>query len=485
MEYKGINYLRKKLSTTSFRVELRYKQYSMKYNDEQFGITIPAQLRSQYRSILGWCTKAVDSLADRLVFREFEHDDFSVNSIFKQNNPDIFFDSVILSTLIASCCFVYISKGEDDTPRLQVIEASNATGVIDPITGLLKEGYAVLKRDENNKAILEAYFTENETIIINPKTNEQTIVKNTAGIPLLVPVIHAPDSVRPFGRSRITRSLMYYQKLAKRTLERADVTAEFYSFPQKYILGMDVDAEPLETWKATVSSMLQITVNENGDKPNVGQFTTPSMSPFTEQVRMAACLFAGETGLTLDDLGFVSDNPSSVEAIKASHENLRLAGRKAQRSIGSGLLNVAYVACCLRDDFKYNRGRFIDTTPKWEPLFEADANMLTLIGDGVIKLNQALPGYIDSNVIRDLTGIKGDMNAKPKTEEVEQKTTNSEDKQQNRIISTYEITSLLNNYQKGVLSKENGILLLTSTGMSKQEAEAMINKTEVLEQVNE
>ena len=485
MEYKGINYLRKKLSTTSFRVELRYKQYSMKYNDEQFGITIPAQLRSQYRSILGWCTKAVDSLADRLVFREFEHDDFSVNSIFKQNNPDIFFDSVILSTLIASCCFVYISKGEDDTPRLQVIEASNATGVIDPITGLLKEGYAVLKRDENNKSILEAYFTENETIIINSKTNEQTIVKNTAGIPLLVPVIHAPDSVRPFGRSRITRSLMYYQKLAKRTLERADVTAEFYSFPQKYILGMDVDAEPLETWKATVSSMLQITVNENGDKPNVGQFTTPSMSPFTEQVRMAASLFAGETGLTLDDLGFISDNPSSVEAIKASHENLRLAGRKAQRSIGSGLLNVAYVACCLRDDFRYSRGRFIDTVPKWEPLFEADANMLTLIGDGVIKLNQALPGYIDSNVIRDLTGIKGDMNAKPKTEEVEQKTTNSEDKQQNRIISTYEITSLLNNYQKGVLSKENGILLLTSTGMSKQEAEAMINKTEVLEQVNE
>lgn len=485
MEYKGISYLRKKLSTTSFRVELRYKQYSMKYNDEQFGITIPAQLRNQYRSILGWCTKAVDSLADRLVFREFEHDDFSVNSIFKQNNPDIFFDSVILSTLIASCCFVYISKGEDDTPRLQVIEASNATGVIDPITGLLKEGYAVLKRDENNKSILEAYFTENETIIINSKTNEQTIVKNTAGIPLLVPVIHAPDSVRPFGRSRITRSLMYYQKLAKRTLERADVTAEFYSFPQKYILGMDVDAEPLETWKATVSSMLQITVNENGDKPNVGQFTTPSMSPFTEQVRMAASLFAGETGLTLDDLGFISDNPSSVEAIKASHENLRLAGRKAQRSIGSGLLNVAYVACCLRDDFRYSRGRFIDTTPKWEPLFEADANMLTLIGDGVIKLNQALPGYIDSNVIRDLTGIKGDMNAKPKIEEVEKKSTKSEDKQNNRIISTYEITSLISNYQKGVLSKENGILLLTSTGMSKQEAEAMINKTEVLEQVNE
>ena len=483
MIYQGINYLRKKLALTNSRVDLRYKQYAMKFNDEQFGITIPPQLRNQYRSVLGWCTKAVDSLADRLVFREFENDDFNVNSIFKQNNPDIFFDSVILSSLIASCSFVYISKIGDNIPRLQVIEASNATGVLDPITGLLTEGYAILKKDENSRPLLEAYFTENETIIIDSKNKSETVIKNTAGIPLLVPVIHAPDSVRPFGRSRITRSGMYYQKLAKRTLERADITAEFYSFPQKYILGMDADAEPLETWKATISSMLQVSVNENGDKPNVGQFTTPSMSPFTEQLRTAAALFAGETGLTLDDLGFVSDNPSSVEAIKASHENLRLAGRKAQRSLGSGLLNVAYVACCLRDDFKYTRGRFIDTVPKWEPLFEADANMLTLIGDGVIKLNQALPGYIDAKVIRDITGIKGDMQVKPKIEDVEQKV--STDKQQNRIISTYEITSLLSNYQKGVLSKENAILLLTSTGMSKQEATAMVNKTEVLEQLNE
>jgi len=132
---------------------------------------------------------------------------------------------------------------------------------------------------------------------------------------------------------------MYYQKLAKRTLERADITAEFYSFPQKYVLGMDSDAEPLETWKATVSSMIQISASSDGDKPTVGQFTTPSMSPFTEQLRTAAALFAGETGLTLDDLGFISDNPSSVEAIKASHENLRLSGKAAHRSIGSGLRN--------------------------------------------------------------------------------------------------------------------------------------------------
>ena len=36
-----------------------------------------------------------------------------------------------------------------------------------------------------------------------------------------------------------------------------------------------------------------------------------------------------------------------------------------------------------------------------------------MIGDGAIKLNQAIPGYIDGETIRDLTGIKGTDNVAP------------------------------------------------------------------------
>lgn len=414
MELQGIDYLRSKLALRKPRVDLRYRQYAMKYKDRAAGITIPENIRSQYRSVLGWCAKGVDSLADRLVFREFVNDDFEVNEIFQANNPDVFFDSAVLSALIASCAFVYVSKGDDDIPRLQVIEASNATGVIDPITGLLTEGYAVLERDKDGNAAIEAYFEPGlTTYYYQDKSIENETIKHNFPHPLLVPIIHRPDAVRPFGRSRITRSGMYYQRYAKRTLERADVTAEFYSFPQKYVTGLSNDAEPMDSWKAAVSAMLQFTKDDEGDKPTLGQFTTASMTPFTEQLKTAAAGFAGEMGLTLDDLGFASDNPSSVEAIKASHENLRLAGRKAQRSLGSGFLNVAYTAACLRDDMPYYRYQFNKTIPKWEPLFEADANSLSLIGDGAIKLNQAIPDYVNADVLRDLTGIKGaDNNGK-------------------------------------------------------------------------
>ena len=137
--------MRKKLDHNNKRVDIKYRLYDAKYQDTDIGIVIPASIRQRYRAVLGWCAKAVDALADRLVFKEFQDDNFNLNDIFNYNNPDVFFDSAVLSALIGSCCFVYISK-ENGRARLQIIEGSNATGEIDPITGLLKEGYAVLDR---------------------------------------------------------------------------------------------------------------------------------------------------------------------------------------------------------------------------------------------------------------------------------------------------------------------------------------------------
>ncbi len=203
---------------------------------------------------------------------------------------------------------------------------------------------------------------------------------------------------------------MNIQQSALRTLKRSEISAEFYSFPQKYILGMDKDAEKLEKWKAAISSMIQISKDEDGDSPTVGQFQQQSMAPYIDQLKMFASLFAGETGLTLDDLGFSTENPSSVEAIKAQHENLRLIARKAQKTFGSGFLNAGYLAACIRDNYPYLRNQIYLTKPKWEPLFEPDSSALSIIGDGAIKINQAVPGYFGKENLRDLTGIDYDEN---------------------------------------------------------------------------
>ncbi len=404
MAYQGMPYLKNKLAMKQGRVNLRYNYYEMKNRVQDFNIVIPKNW-TWLTAVLGWSGMAVDSLADRLVFREFAEDNFNLNQIYDMNSRDVLFDNSVRSACIASCSFIYLSADESGYPRLQVIDAFDATGILDPITMMLTEGYAVLERDPKTKAaIVEAYFRAEDTWFYETGKKPYSI-KNPAPYPLLVPIILKPGARRPFGHSRLSRACMNIQQAALRTLKRMEISAEFYSFPQKYVLGTSPDADLLDKWKTTISSLLQIDKDEEGDKPTVGQFSQQSMTPFMEQLKAYASLFAGQTGLTLDDLGFASANPSSYEAIKAAHENLRLAARAAQRSFSVGFLNAGYLAACIRDDYAYQRRQFYLTKARWEPIFEPDASQISGIGDAVNKIQQSFPDYFTEEKLQDLTGF--------------------------------------------------------------------------------
>ena len=221
-DYRGVNYLRRRLQIKSERVKMRYKYYEMKNRVKDFQISTPPELRN-VQSVLGWCGKAVDNLADRIVFREFANDNFDIGEIFLMNNPDTFFDSAVLSALISSCCFVYISVDKTGFPKLQVIDGANATGIIDDSTGLLVEGYAVLERDKNKNPKTEAYFTKGDTWIYRKGDETPERIKNNAPHPLLVPIVFRPDAVRPFGHSRISRACMDIVNSAMRTVKRSEI----------------------------------------------------------------------------------------------------------------------------------------------------------------------------------------------------------------------------------------------------------------------
>lgn len=406
-DYMGMEYLRRKLNQKRQRVNLRYKYYDMKNYTRDFGISTPPELRA-FNSSLGWCAKAVDSLADRVVFNEFRNDILAMNEIYQMNNPDILFRSAELSAMIAGCAFIYIQPAEkkNEVPLMQVIDGANATGIIDTVTGLLKEGYAVLERDQYGVVKTEAYFLPNETQVHYKDKSYMDIIRHEVAYPLLVPVIYRPGAKRPFGHSRISRACMSLMSSAIRTMKRSEISAEFFSYPQKWVTGLADDTEIADKWRASMATLIAVTNGENGEKPTFGQFMQQSMTPHTDHLKMFASMFAGETGLTLDDLGFPTANPSSADAIKAAHDSLRLTARAAQRSFGSGFRNAGYLAACLRDEHMYNRSAACKAIATWEPIFEPDASMLSSIGDGVLKLNQAVDGYVDEETMGDLTGIR-------------------------------------------------------------------------------
>ena len=445
----GIEYLRRKLGGKQSRVRLRYRFYEQKNFIQDFGISTPPRLRT-WQTAVPWCTRAVDTLAKRLRFRGFRDDLFALDEIYDLNNRDIFFRSAVQSALIASCSFIYISEDSTGYPRLQVLDGASATGILDPVTNLLTEGYAVL--DWFNPALYgagsgsgtdagrlsdsytsggaflsgvsraldggtllyygqpfrEAYFTADYTYIYENGRWTGAAYSNPAPYPLLVPVLFQPDADRPFGRSRISRACMDLTGDAMRTLKRAEITAEFYSFPQKYILGLDEGVEVKDKWGATMSALLTLSKAEDNTVPKAGQFAQASMTPHAEHLKMIAGQFAAAADLTLDDMGFPTDNPSSAEAIKSAHENLRLAAADAQETFGAAFLNAGYLAACVRDRFPYTRQQLRFTRPVWEPVFTPDASMLAGIGDAVGKINAAIPGYFGADNLRDLTGIEGE-----------------------------------------------------------------------------
>ena len=365
--------------------------------------TMPADIKA-IASAMGWCGQAVDNLADRLVFRTFRHDEVGANEIFEENNADILFDDAILGALITSCDFAYVYDKGEALPGIRIIDGCNATGVMDLTTHMLTEGYAVLERDQEfGKPILEAYFEPGRTTYYRPGEEPQ-IIENMSGAVLLVPIVHRPDAKREFGRSRISRACMGYQTSALQAVRKSEVAAYFYSYPQRYALGFETD-EDFDRWKASISAMLTLGRDEDGNMPQVGQFPQQSIAPYYDHLKMFAGLFAGETGLTLEDMGFPTVNPTSADAIKAAHDTLRLKARKAQRSFATSFKNIAYAAICLRDNLPYGRDIMSGLTPVWEPIFEPDASQYGAIGDAIYKINTASEGYIGRDTIYDMTGL--------------------------------------------------------------------------------
>lgn len=407
--YQGKAYLISKLNTVYDWVNTRYEYYEMKNSNTLLSISIPQNLMQHYRSRLGWCAKAVDLLGDRLAINRFKNDSFGMQTIYEDNNSDILFGSAIKGALISGCDFIWIYKDDNGEVRMQLVGGKNATGIIDDTTSLLTEGYAVLKRDPKNQQsiLLDAYFTPEYTEFCDYVEKRVWTVPNNTGRCLLVPIINEPKAGnKSFGHSRISRNMMNCQDKAEKLMTETAILAEVNSWPQKWVTGLAEGTE-IDSLKATFSSMLRFDKDEDGDRPTLGQFQQMSFNDHIALFDNYVSTFSGMSSLTRDDMGFVTENPSSAESKKAALESLRVIAGKCQKDLSVGFINAGYVAACLRDEQEYSRTLVKDVKLLWKPLVEPDAATLSSIGDGIIKINQAVPGYFTAENLSDLLGIEG------------------------------------------------------------------------------
>jgi hypothetical protein len=149
------------------------------------------------------------------------------------------------------------------------------------------------------------------------------------------------------GKSRINRAVMSITDNAVREMLRTEVGAEFFTAPQRFILGADDSAFDKGKWEQYMTSVAVLTKDVDGDKPTYGQLPQMSMQPHMDYLRSLAAQFAGETGIPISSLGVIHDNPSSAEAIYAAREDLIIECEDLNATNGLALRNIGLLTLAI------------------------------------------------------------------------------------------------------------------------------------------
>jgi hypothetical protein len=365
------------------RLAVRDAYYDGKKRLDRYGISIPPQMRD-LETVIGWPSKTCDVLASRLHLGGFvipgqSSSDTGIEDIFAANSMAVEIPQAFVSTFIHGVSFVAVTGGDTSVGEpdvlIQTMPATEATGLWDGRRRRLAAALWMPVFDaRSRKPQTVVLYLEDQVITLSKeyggKWRAERAFHSLGRVPV-VPLRYRPRMGRPFGMSRISRAVISLTDQAVRTLLRTEVSAEFYSSPQRYMLGADESAfqgpngEARTQWETVLGRMLVIGRDGNENVPEVGQFAQMSMQPHAEHLRSIAMMFAGETAIPPSNLGIIHDNPASAEAIDAAWADMVGVAELCQVELGSGLTEVAQLAVMTRDGLSAVPDELLRLRPKF------------------------------------------------------------------------------------------------------------------------
>lgn len=400
---------------------LRYRYYNGKNVLKDFGISIPPSLLN-VETVVGWPQKAVDSMAVRCRFDGFKSPDPEVQAmldgISKRSRLNVKFRQATESTLIHSCSFATVTLDVDGKPRVDFYSAERAAARWDDVAGRIAYGIVIDEFDKGNPTMLTLYAAE---VVIRAWDTtsgywDWSYVPIGMGRPTMVSLSYRPTFAKPFGQSRITRAVMSITDSAVREALRTEISAEFFTSPQKYLLGADADAFAATTkWEAYIGNIFAVGRDENGDLPQFGQLSQGSMQPHTDYMRSLAARFSGETNVPISTLGVIHDQPASAEAIYAANEPLIIECEDFNEGARDSLRTLALMALAAEVDAPIADldDRYRDFTVNF-----ANPAMPSIVSqtDAMVKLAAVVPGFAGTDTFWEQIGFSEDMRKKVENE---------------------------------------------------------------------
>lgn len=396
--------LLKQLGTLELKVQDKYLYYNADHDTRDFGIATPLKMVKN-RPGIGWASRAVNTLSDRVVFDGFANDTFGINDYWDQIGAGSVIGKAKHDTFIAGCAFVAVS---DDvvgsaTPKILVpFTAMEATGMLDQRTGLLKYGFAVtrwgkIQQASRRKLLGRAFepedyivFTPDFTAIYESRTLSE-IIPNPTGRCLLHPLTHRASADAPLGKSRLTNTARRIIQEVGRLKRREEIAEEFYSLPQRYINGLAEGAKKDPKLDSAIGLVWTLTKDEDGEKPDIGQLPQMDIAQFETAKKDKARDYCAETALTLRNLGYETSNPTSAESLSAMSDDLLLEASNAQDEMGKQIKQIAITLRMAIDQVNEVPAAMQALVPAWKPIFQVD---IGAAGDAMFKLFQAMPELV-------------------------------------------------------------------------------------------
>lgn len=375
---------------------------------------IPAEAMSRIEATLGWPEKAVSVLAERSVFEGFvaesgDADPFDISTVLEDNRFDIELPQAIASAYKHSCSFVTTAVGDVQSGEPPVLvmarSAEWSSAIWDERRRTVSSALAITSTDPTTgePTNFDVYLPD-VVLSATKRPSGSWVVdrrSNPLGEVLVEPLPYDPQLSRPFGRSRISRPVMNITDHALSTIVRTEIASDFYSVPRMFALGVVKEAFTQGKWQAAIDRWFAITRDENGDVPTVGQFPQMTMQPLTEQFKLYATQFSGETGVPVSNLGIITENPPSAEAIYADDRRLVSVALRQNRIFGSALKRVGQRVVRLRDGVELT-SELRGISASWSnPAFTSPASS----ADALIKLSTVFPWIGESEVALEFAGF--------------------------------------------------------------------------------
>lgn len=337
----------------------KYYEGHVALKDVNLGIALPQGIRNLEVGC-SWGQKAVDVLAARSMFDGFVSsggDNAVLNRLIADNRLIAEYGKACRDELKYGCAFATLSADAAIGCKIRFHSPATAAALWSGEKGRIAFGLAIIDTvpDEHLTGVWQPrvvnLYMDNAVTVLRRRQDGWNVQRlpHRMGRPLMEPLIWNATSGKPFGRSRLKRSIRTLIDDYIRTVANATIALEFDTTPQKYILGVtdeQYDVLISDKFKSYVGSLLAATSNpETGENPVFGQLAQGSLSPHTEKMRMTATQFAAATGLTVADVGVVNDaNPTSSDAILAQSQTLVLLAQQLNTGNGDALRTIAQMA---------------------------------------------------------------------------------------------------------------------------------------------